>query len=82
MIGMMNSGNSNDVPVEFYSSPQRSSMYEARRHREKLSYTEDGRILLDGNLKFQKNANDLWQETLMRMICNKVRNVERGSSIF
>jgi hypothetical protein len=79
----MNAGNSADVPVEFYSSPKRSSMYQQRMRRETLSYTEDGRILLDGNLKFQQTPEELWQDLLLRMVCNSVRkSLERGEYLF
>lgn len=79
MIGMMNGGNVGDVPVEFYSSPERSSLYKKPCRRTPLTHGEDSRISMDGNLKFHQTPNELWQELLMRMVCNSVRrNLERS----
>uniref|UniRef100_A0A914D2V6 Uncharacterized protein n=1 Tax=Acrobeloides nanus TaxID=290746 RepID=A0A914D2V6_9BILA len=70
MIGMMNGGPMTDNPVEFYSSPKKSSLYELQP-KEKVSYTQDGRVLLDGQL-VEKNVvppEKLWEETLLRAFC-------------
>ncbi|KAI6183670.1 hypothetical protein M3Y97_00513900 [Aphelenchoides bicaudatus] len=74
MIGMMNNtGNGTDMP-EFYASPKRSSLYQQHKvRRETLSYTNDGRVLLDGTLKFQQSPDEMWQDLLLRMVCNTVR---------
>ncbi|KAI6194964.1 hypothetical protein M3Y96_01180800 [Aphelenchoides besseyi] len=80
MIGMMNSANMDQPPVEFYSAPKRSSLYDSTRRRETITYLDDGRTLLDGQPVVEQTPDQMWSDTILRVVCHSVcrNSIERG----
>ncbi|KAI6172435.1 hypothetical protein M3Y98_00972900 [Aphelenchoides besseyi] len=83
MIGMMNSANMDQPPVEFYSAPKRSSLYDSTRRRETITYLDDGRTLLDGQPVVEQTPDQMWSDTILRVVCHSVcrNSIERGELI-
>uniref|UniRef100_A0A7E4UP85 DDE_Tnp_1_7 domain-containing protein n=1 Tax=Panagrellus redivivus TaxID=6233 RepID=A0A7E4UP85_PANRE len=68
MIGMMNGGG--DAPVDFYSTrvvKGEKRMY-VPQQKEVVSYTPDGRMMLDGQLVVTETPEELWQDLIMRVV--------------
>uniref|UniRef100_A0AC34Q0D9 Uncharacterized protein n=1 Tax=Panagrolaimus sp. JU765 TaxID=591449 RepID=A0AC34Q0D9_9BILA len=69
MIGMMNAGG--ESPADFYSTPKLGKgvprLYTPQK-REKVSYTKDGRMMLDGQLVVTETPEELWTDLIMRVV--------------
>ncbi|KAI1700853.1 hypothetical protein DdX_16474 [Ditylenchus destructor] len=79
MIGMMNGGNTADVPVEFYAAPKSMkrgagipSVYTKPKVSQQVSYTKDGRVLINGKVVYAESPEDMWQQLMLRMMCHSV----------
>lgn len=81
MIGMMNGGV--DVPDEYYrphtkdkSHKHLAQLYARKKMlREKITYTKDGRMLVDGQLTRASEiltAPEMWEEMMVRVMCRAV----------
>lgn len=86
MIGMMNN-HQMDNPVEFYASRQRIALSDGQQQQlriqlvpvqKKLSYSEDGRRLVDGEPEeSSETPNQMWGKLMLQISCNKA--IEGGS---
>ncbi|PAV67032.1 hypothetical protein WR25_18379 isoform B [Diploscapter pachys] len=74
MISMMNGGGGSDhTPVEFYSAARSSSLYRNTVDKHKRSYTENGRVLVDGNpISPVHNASEMWSNVLVRGLTQQI----------
>lgn len=65
----MNAGG--ESPAEFYSTPKSAKgvprLYTPQQ-REKVSYTKDGRMMLDGQLVVTETPEELWTDLIMRVV--------------
>ena len=80
MIGMMNN-HQMDNPVEFYASRQQIALSDGQQQQlriqlvpvqKKLSYSEDGRRLVDGEPEeSSETPNQMWSKLMLKISCNK-----------
>uniref|UniRef100_A0A0N5AGN8 PH_9 domain-containing protein n=1 Tax=Syphacia muris TaxID=451379 RepID=A0A0N5AGN8_9BILA len=68
MLGPMNIGS--ETAADFFSPIRQTSIFErARMRRAKtVSYTADGRLLLDGQLAEQDTPEEKWQDLIYRAL--------------
>uniref|UniRef100_A0A915A0U5 Uncharacterized protein n=1 Tax=Parascaris univalens TaxID=6257 RepID=A0A915A0U5_PARUN len=73
--GMMNAGG--DTPADFFAPMRPSSLFKKDRYwkkaRETISYTSDGRLLVDGRPVASEDPEELWSELIMRVIAYRLK---------
>lgn len=86
MIGMMNTPVEN--PVEFYAGrrylltvdrsvvPEDQAQIQLAPVQKKLSYTEEGRRLVDGEPETSETPSQMWAKLMLKVSCNKA--IEEG----
>ncbi|KHN78287.1 hypothetical protein Tcan_09074 [Toxocara canis] len=74
MLGMMNAGG--DTPADFFSPIRPSSLFRKERYWEKaketISYTSDGRLLVDGRPMAPEDPEDMWTELILRVLAYRL----------
>lgn len=70
MIGILNSGT--EVPKDFFAAIRNSSLYSRKKTRGKISYTTDGRMMIDGKL-VEKQADEMWKDVVQSAVAAKVK---------
>ncbi|MFH4975661.1 hypothetical protein AB6A40_002370 [Gnathostoma spinigerum] len=75
MLGMMNCGGG-DTPADFYAASRPSSLYNREKYlskaKETLSYSADGRLLIDGQPIQRESPEEMWRQLLNRYIAYKM----------
>uniref|UniRef100_A0A0M3HTR3 Transposase n=1 Tax=Ascaris lumbricoides TaxID=6252 RepID=A0A0M3HTR3_ASCLU len=85
MLGMMNAGG--DTPADFFAPMRPSSLFRKDRYwkkaKETISYTSDGRLLVDGRPMAPEDPEELWSELIMRVIAYRLKQkIEKGKVVF
>lgn len=84
MIGMMNTPVEN--PVEFYAGHRYlqttdrldQPQIQLEPVQKKLSYTEEGRRLVDGEPETNETPSQMWAKLMLRVSCSKAIEGEAG----
>uniref|UniRef100_A0A914CHJ4 Uncharacterized protein n=1 Tax=Acrobeloides nanus TaxID=290746 RepID=A0A914CHJ4_9BILA len=78
MLGMMNAPLDNNPPEFYAENPGSSSNGLFGRKRSIISYLEDGRKLVNGEMENKnKEPQILWSELLTRTYIQKIHNAPR-----
>ncbi|VDM53777.1 unnamed protein product [Angiostrongylus costaricensis] len=76
MLGMMNVGS--DAQVEFYASARQSSLYARKPSKDSRTYTNEGRVLINGVPEVQDSPDELWRSLICKAVSGEVmRGVTR-----
>ncbi|KAJ1346111.1 hypothetical protein KIN20_000803 [Parelaphostrongylus tenuis] len=70
MLGIMNVGS--DASVEFYASASQNSIYDRRPSRDIRTYTNEGRVLINGVPEVQDSADELWRSIISKAVSREV----------
>ncbi|KJH51985.1 hypothetical protein DICVIV_01796 [Dictyocaulus viviparus] len=75
MIGIMNAG-CDDSSVEFYASARQSSLYARKPSKDSRTYTNEGRVLINGVPEVQDTPDELWRSLISRAVTDEaMKNV-------